>query len=82
MTVRPPDLEPDEEPISELEALIPDAEPIFRAEVRDRLNQRLLSAHVTTAASWGLVAAAIQLFTAFFTLLGITKTRSGDGPDE
>lgn len=55
---RPADLEPDEQPIEELAALVPDADPTFVAEVRERLNRECLASNLMVA-GWVLAGTAV-----------------------
>lgn len=71
----PPDLEPDEDRILELAALVPPADDRFASEVQARLDQRTLGTNLATVSSWVVVAAAVQLFMAVATLFGATPSQ-------
>ncbi len=71
----PPDLEPDEDRILELAALVPPADDRFPTEVQARLDQRALATNLATVSSWVAVAAAIQIFMAVATLFGATPSQ-------
>lgn len=67
----PPDLEPDEERVSEFALLVPAREEHFATEVKARLDQRALATNVAAASSWMALAAALQIFSALAALLGV-----------
>lgn len=66
----PSDLEPDEEPLLELEVLLPPPDARFTDEVTARLNQRAMATSFADAFLWLVSATVHQIFAAVFTLLG------------